>query len=342
MDSRALLVAAAVLFASPARACEGPLEPIRSDIRHIYRMEVTCAQLEGAAKLLPVVDVSAALGTWAYAGEADIREELWRRWQIKFSTAILPLGVVEREAPEGGGWLIVLGLELPRRAWALLAMTQHEGKIPRAGPAAVLGEGALYDWLGFYRRDAEGGTSKDGKWLKLEAGGAWSPQRPAPIGETRACVPCRGWLCPPDPIVCFSDFNLNGREEALLIDDCQPHACGARLLEPDDKGQVAVLFNEAGVYGQWTRRAEGWVLVSDVYCPWGEFCGEGDSSLGNPNCERPEVYRVRKDGGMKADRELRDEYYPIQNKKAPIHCPIDADTGVIVYTKEGRFVRYLK
>ncbi|MBI4349576.1 MAG: hypothetical protein HY553_22260, partial [Elusimicrobia bacterium] len=322
-------------------ACEGALEAIRSDIQHIYRMDVGCAQLEAAAKLLPVVDISPALGTWSYGGEADIREELWRRWQIRFSTAVMPMGLVERDAPEGGGWLIVFGLELPRRAWALLALTQHEGRIPRAGPAAVLAEGALYDWLGFYRRDPEGGVSKDGRWIKLEAGGAWSPQRPPPLGETRACVPCRGWLCPPDPIACFSDFNLNGQEETVLIDDCQPHACGVRLLEPDAKGQVAMLFNEPGVYGQWTRRAEGWILVSDVYCPWGEFCGEGDDSLGNPNCERPSVYRVRKDGRLKADPELRDEYYPIQNKKAPLNCSIDSDLGVIVYTKEGRFVRYL-
>ena len=325
----ALLLAVVFLPSHAVGECEGPLESIRAEIHHVYRMDVDCSQLEKAARRLPVTPVSPALGTWAYSGEADIREELWRRYQLRFSTRVMPIGLVERESPEGPAWLVVLGLELPRRAWGLLAMTQHEGKISRAGPATVLAEGAIYDWAGFYRLRADGSISGEGRWLKLESGGAWSPQREAPVGETRACVPCRGWLCPPDPVACFSDFNLNGREEFLFIDDCQPHACGLRMLEADEKDVVQVLFNEPGVYGQWTRRAEGWVLVSEVYCPWGEFCGEGDSSLGNPNCERPEVYRVRRDGSIKADPELRDEYFPIENRRAPASCAVENPKGAV-------------
>lgn len=304
-------------------------------------MEISCGQLEAAAESLPVRAVSPALGTWEYSGEADIREELWRRYQIRFSTGVVPLGLIEHDASEGPGWVVVFGLEMARRAWGLLALTQHEGKIPRAGPAAILGEGALYDWVGFYRKDPSTGVSAEGTWLKLESGGSWSPSRPAPIGEARSCVPCRGWLCPKDPIACFSDFNLNGVEELLLIDDCQPYACGMRVLEAGAKGRMETLLNEPGIYGQWTRRAEGWVLVSEVFCPWGEFCGEGDASLGNPNCERPDVYRFHKNGRLKADAELRDEYFPIENRNAPAACGIDSPDGVIVYTKENRFIRYL-
>lgn len=302
---------------------------------------MSCSQLEGAAASLPVQPVSAAQGTWEYSGEADIREELWRRYQIRFSSGILPIGLIEHDAPEGPGWLIVLGLEMPRRAWGLLALSQHEGKIPHAGPASILGEGSLYDWAAFYKKDPTTGVSKEGRWLKLESGGTWTQARPAPVGEARGCVPCRGWLCPKEPIACFSEFNLNGREETLLIDDCQPYACGMRLLEPNEDGRMELLLNEPGVYGQWTRRAEGWVLVSEVFCPWGEFCGEGDASLGNPNCERPDVYRFQKNGKPKADLELRDEYFPIANRKAPSVCAIENPAGVIVYTKENRFVRYL-
>lgn len=345
MSSVARLLPALLAFLPPAAfaadSCEGVFEPIRSEIKHVFRMEVSCRQLEAAAESLPVRAISPALGSWEYAGEADIRDEFWRRWQIRFSTGIVPLGVIERDAPEGPGMVVVFGLEMARRAWGLLAITQHEGKIPPAGPAAVLGEGALYDWIGVYRKEPGKGLIPEGRWLKLESGGAWSSTRAAPTAEARACLPCRGWLCPKEPIACFSDLNLNGREEALFIDDCQPYACGQRVLEPDEKGTLEVLLNEPGVYGQWTRRREGWVLVSEVFCPWGEFCGEGDASLGNPNCERPDVYRFAKSGKLKADAELRDEYFPIENRRAPAACGIDDPAGVVVYTKENRFVRYL-
>ncbi|MBI4422600.1 MAG: hypothetical protein HY554_02670 [Elusimicrobia bacterium] len=396
-------------LAAPARAedCEGILAPIRQEISREFRMELSCGQLAAAARALPVEAVSPALGTWGYAGELAIRDKLWREHQIRFSTAVLPLGLLEREPPQGQGpgLLLVFGLEMPRRSWGLLAIAQQDEAVPTARAAKALAEGAVYDWLGVYRRDPKGALSREGRWLRLESGGAWSSKVKAaagaaadlapvaPIGETRACASCLGWLCPPEPIACFADFNLNDREELLLIDDCRPHACGLRLLEEDPKGRMEVLFDVPGVYGQWTRRTDGWVLVSEVYCPWGEFCGEGTASLGNPNCERPEVYRFspkslsqNPTGGeanaaetsrgarsaahlkgapatsnegagqrrspqprsgfgigsksLSPDPALREQYYPVEDKRAPAGCEVDDPKGALVYAPDGRFVRY--
>ena len=335
-----LLVLLLALAGARASACEGVFEYIAVDVHHSFRIDVTCERLETAAEVLPVTATEPG-GVWSYTGELEIRDDLRKRYRIEFSTAVMPVGVVEREAPEGKGSLLVFGLEMPRRAWGLLALSQHEGRVTRETAAAILGEGATYDWVGVYAKDAKGGVDPNGRWIKLEAGGVWSDKRPAPVGEARACLPCKGWLCGDGPIACFSDFNENRREEILLIDDCQPYACGLRVIEPDAQGRASVLFNEPGTYGQWLRRPEGWVLVAEVYCSWGEFCGEGDASLGNPNCERPDVFRFdRKTGRLAADADLRDEYYPVENRHGPPGCKVEDADGTIVYKKE-RFVRYL-
>ena len=338
------LRAAGLALACAARshaACDAILESIRNDISESFRMEVSCRELQAATKTLPVIAVSPAQELWAYAGEQELREDLGKRFGIRFSSSILPVGAVERQSPEGRASVLVFGLEMPRRSWALLALTQQERLPSPEGAAAVLGEGALYDWVGVYPRDAEGRYAPDGQWLRIKSGGGWSAARPAPLAEARACLPCRGWICPAEPLVCFADFNANAREEALLIDDCQSRACTLRLVEDDAKGRYAVLLDEPGVSGRWARRPEGWVLVSEPFCPPGEFCGEGGASLGNPNCERPDVYRFDPAAGRwSADPSLREEYYPVEERPAPWGCEVHDRKGVVVYTSEGRFVRF--
>jgi len=326
-----------------AEECRGVLNGIRSEIRQAYGMQLTCAQLERAAKALPVETLSESEGTWAYEGDRAIREDFWQKWRIRLSSGMLILGTLEHAPPEAQGkpYLLIFGLTIARPAWGLLAAAKSEQRVATERAAAVLGEGASYDSVGIFFKDDAGRIEGPGLWLRLEDGAPFEGDNPAPIGEARSCVPCRGWLCPPEPVACFADFNANQVEELLLASACRRHACGVRMLEPTGRGGWRFLLDEAAVAGRWHRRPEGWVLVASPVCPWGEFCGQGEDSLGNPNCGLPDVYRFEpRTGAPKIDRRLRDEYWPVEERKVPAECEARDRRGALVLSKDGRFVRF--
>lgn len=340
--SSVLLLALPFCAFAKNKRCPTILQKVAADAQMKMGQTLSCAELKEAALLLPV-EAGSGGAEWAFSGEAKVRQELINGFGITVPQDIMPIGYVERTAPAGPSVVIVLGLRIPKRVYAFFVLRRLVPPIVRDELAEYIGEGATYDRIGFYVNVSrkEGGYPRTGKWLNMANGGVWGRHQPKPSG-VRHCLPCRGWLCPREAPLCFSDFNANGPEEVHVTDDCRMGVCGVAMFEPDWRGKMRLIFNENMVGPEWKEREEGWVLVSKPVCEDGAFCPSRGESLGNPTCKRPAVFLMRR-GGKRVEwsRDLTREYYPISRQLAPARCHIEGDS-LLTYSPGRGFVLYRK
>jgi len=222
----------------------------------------------------------------------------------------------------------------------LATIARVEGPVDKADLAPILGKGGWYDRVAFFsKNEGEEGYKSGQRWLSFRRGGLWDRHQ-AIQQSLRGCPPCRGWLCPREPLVCFSDFNEDGSEEMHLIDECKEGLCGMALFDPDGKGGARLMFNATLRPAAWEERAEGWLLMQQPLCKGAVLCTVRGKSLGDPTCERPTVYLLRR-GSRKIEgsAKLTDEFFPIARKKAPKGCDMQTETA-LVWSPGSGFVIY--
>lgn len=342
-----LAVALLALPLAPAGAraakCSHLHTMIREQVLRLYNTSLDCEDLLYATKMLPIQQKSAAAGDWAFKGESALRHRLRREYGIYPPEDVLPLGYVERQAPAGISMVLVFGLAMPDREWAIYVMANLGEELSvEEGLVTRLGEGVWYDRMGVHVRDDEGRYSDRGTYLDMERGGLWGKHQPEPEA-LRLCEPCRGWLCPREPVVCFSDFNDSGDEELHLTDDCRGGTCGLAVLEPRRSGELGVVLNAKLKRARWEERPEGWALVPELHCRSGVYCVQGGMSLGNPRCKRPKVMLIRR-GARKAEASaaLRDKYFPESERPLPRACRLRKGRRIRLWDPKKGFVIYYR
>ncbi|MFA5140666.1 MAG: hypothetical protein WC728_15670 [Elusimicrobiota bacterium] len=326
------------LNAPPVQArCPELYDRIGMDAREKLGEALSCEDVKNAASLLPFEGDSSS--AWTFTGEKALRETL-RGLGVEVPAQILPLGFVERRAPAGSTSLVVFGLHAPDRLALLAALSRMEGPVDKADLAPILGKGVWYDRVIFFsKEEGEAGYKPGQRWLTFRRGGLWGRHQ-AVQRSLRGCPPCRGWLCPREPWVCFSDFNEDGPEEMHLTDDCRDGLCGMAVFDPDGKGGARLMFNATLRPAAWEERPEGWMLVQQPRCKGAVFCTVKGRSLGDPTCERPTVYLLRRGSrNIEGSVALTDEYFPIARKKAPKGCDMQAETA-LVWSQSAGFVLY--
>jgi len=339
--SAASLLAGVTLPASAVR-CGTLHNRVREQVFTAHDIKLRCEDVVHAFSVLKIREFSGVQGTWEFLGEAELRYTLREKFGIYPPKEILPLGFVERIPPIGRPMVVVFGLSMPSEHWPVAVLAKVGAGTPMSEMAERLGEGTWFDRVGFHLQEKDGRYPSDGNWLNMDAGGLWQRHRPEP-GGVRGCLPCEGWLCPEEPLACFSDFNDNGFEEVHLTDDCGAVLCGTAVLEPRGEDRVELLLNAKVADGDWHERAEGWVLVPRVRCGGRTWCAEDGESLGDPSCKMPLVRLLPRSGGPAVLHDhLQREFFPVRVVLAPRHCPLEKGGEVLVWTDEERFVRYYR
>jgi hypothetical protein len=327
-----------LLCVLPARAaCPDVYNAIRQEIFREFREDLSCEDVLAAARLLPIRTRSTSHQAVAFAGEIDLRRELNDAHGIRIPNDILLLGTIVRQPPSGPRILIAFGLDMPRRIEAFRRLAQLREPPAREALAAVIGDGVFYDRIGFYFEDKDGKLPVDGVWKPMRRGGLWKVHQRIPAKGLRVCRPCSGWLCPKAPLACFSDFNADGAEEVHITDDCPDGACGLAVLEPYPGEQVRTILSQTVEHARWKETAEGWVLMRAPICRAGSWrCGRG-----NPNCQRPQLFVIRRDGSKAVrSKKLESRLYPIRRRPWPRGCTARKGDAELVYSTRGGFVLY--
>ncbi|MFC1678803.1 hypothetical protein ACFL2T_01090, partial [Elusimicrobiota bacterium] len=280
-------------------------------------------------------------GGWRFQGEEKVREELKSRYGIAVSTDIIPFGYTLRKSPGGARTVAVFGSGIGRM-WFLKVLVEHPeiSTLEKAVHEALEGWGS-YGVLGVYAADAKGGFRLSGNWRDMQGNDTWGKAALSdPPKPFSSCLACRGWACPVEPVACFSDLNGNGREETHLLRRGS-NFVGFTMLEVDSSGKMSVLYDQSESGGVWKKHKGEWILAGSTTCEWGFFCGEGEASLGNPNCSPGSAYRFDpKSGVLKNNPALTASLYPVETRVAPERCGAVEPGGVLVLEGD-KFVRYM-
>jgi hypothetical protein len=298
----------------------------------------SCSDLEHAIELFSLSKDSN--GNWMYTEENQLRQQLWKKYGVQIPSDILVAGYIERVPPDGDSFLIVLGIgqnsDRAETAGYLASEEKKKKKIPdrKAIPRILLEGWSLFNKVGFYPVKKPHVTLQ-GEWVDVSSADGWGTSDPM-RRQARACLPCQGWLCDAAPLMCFTDFNQNGREEIHMKGHAEDFD-SLLVLEIAARGKPKTLLQRDNSAGHWKNWKDQWIFIGDITCEGGEFCG--NEEFGNPNCYLPPVYRFDKNGLLREDPLLVNEFYPVEEQVAPPGCAIDKPETVLL--PNGKFIRYL-
>lgn len=331
------------VHATPLAAKQGCPEDLISlafELSHEFKDDpnnphLTCGNLQRAVTLMPIKRLSK--GQWRFVGEEDLRSELSRRFKIDISSSIMPFGFLERESPEKVHTVIVFGsTERPSSFLNTLVSNPQFTSVKQVARDVESGWGD-YDTAGFYVGNKDNVFLSTGTWMGIVCDSWGKKYLSSPPEPYRACLPCHGWLCTDEPVACFSNLR-SGNNEEIHFPRHSTTFPGTMVLQTDSSGKVTELFNKDQVAGTWQKFRGEWVFLSDVNCESNEFCG----GLGNDACDRGAVYHFsRQTGRLEEEPSLIDQYRPVEVRQAPPGCAVDDPAGVLVYTNNGKWVRYI-
>ena len=304
-----MLLNAILLLA--ATVCTPALEAMRLTLAKGSASGFDCQQLLTVAKKAPFT--AEADGQWQFDGERQTRAALAKAHGINPPPEMIVYGYLEAKPVKDAPRVLVFGYQLGDRPreWALVAIAQSAGHDGSETLAESIGERSEFERILIYKH----GNPVPAVLIPTQWPEYWHARDHRPkISES--CQACEGWLCEKDPIICFADFNGNGRPEYILNIGGM-HFGGPSVWEEDANGRPAALTKGDGEPGDFEKRDGQWLFVPVPTCEsGGERCGLGDSS-----CYRPIVSRyVAAQGRFVADVALTDLYYPIKEIAAPTGC----------------------
>ncbi|HVE12669.1 MAG TPA: hypothetical protein VNI01_04690 [Elusimicrobiota bacterium] len=327
----ALLLAAA--RASAVTACTALAQAVRGTVYSATGKELSCLEARDSARRLRLAFVSQAQGAWTYAGSEELRAELQGRG-LRLPPDVVIGGYVERSEPLGrSSAFYVLALAPDSRVAGALAAAGPVS--PSDGILRLPGRGALFDRVGVYAGKGRTGFLTEGTWLPFR-GGAWGADQKEPEG-VRLCVPCKGWLCPAEPVACFSDFDGDGREEAHFTGLAVEGKAPLLVLDPAEAGARSLFSRPVGPVA-WRLLGSAWAMVPEPGCEPGRFCTRSGVDGLNPSCPRPKVWRFVPGKALVPDDGLRERAYPVSLRRLPPECSRGKE--VLAWSPEDGYILF--